>query len=90
LKYQQLCWAISDNRDRQQPADYVPGKPCVYVGMTGLDPDLRFDKHKAGVRINKTLHEKTNAALLRRFFVGLWEADRVSHRILTWLATSSD
>ena len=22
---------------------YVTGKPCVYVGMTGLDPDLRFD-----------------------------------------------
>ena len=28
-------------------------KPCVYVGMTGLDPDDRFDKHKAGVRSNK-------------------------------------
>jgi len=24
-------------------------KPCVYVGMTGLDPDVRFDKHKAGI-----------------------------------------
>ena len=21
--------------------DYIPGKPCVYVGMTGLDPDVR-------------------------------------------------
>ena len=25
---------------------YITGKPCVYIGMTGLDPDLRFDKHK--------------------------------------------
>ena len=33
--------------------DYVTGMPCVYVGMTGLDPDLRFDKHKAGIRANK-------------------------------------
>ena len=32
--------------------DYDPTKPCVYVGMTGLDPDTRFDKHKAGVRAN--------------------------------------
>jgi hypothetical protein len=21
---------------------YIRGKPCVYVGMTGLDPDIRF------------------------------------------------
>jgi hypothetical protein len=31
---------------------YMPGKPCVYVGMTGLDPDIRFDKHKAGIQHN--------------------------------------
>ena len=33
--------------------DHDPAKPCVYVGMTGLDPDDRFDKHKAGIRSNK-------------------------------------
>ncbi len=32
---------------------YQDGKPCVYVGMTGLDPDLRFDQHKAGIRANR-------------------------------------
>jgi hypothetical protein len=32
---------------------YNPGKPCVYVGMTGLSPDVRFDKHKAGIQANK-------------------------------------
>ena len=32
---------------------YVTGKPCVYVGMTGLDPDVRFDKHKAGIQSNR-------------------------------------
>ena len=31
---------------------YQDGKPCVYVGMTGLDPDLRFDRHKAGIQAN--------------------------------------
>jgi hypothetical protein len=28
-------------------------KPCVYIGMTGLTPDERFDKHKAGIKANK-------------------------------------
>lgn len=37
---------------RCNPA-YDPAKPCVYVGMTGLDPDERFDKHKAGIRSNR-------------------------------------
>ena len=33
--------------------NYIAGKPCVYVGMTGLDPDVRFDKHKAGIQSNR-------------------------------------
>ena len=32
---------------------YQVGKPCVYVGMTGVDPDIRFDKHKAGIQANR-------------------------------------
>ena len=32
---------------RKNNPGYIDGKPCVYVGMTGLDPDVRFDKHKA-------------------------------------------
>ena len=32
---------------------YKLGKPCVYVGMTGLSPDELFDKHKAGIKSNK-------------------------------------
>jgi hypothetical protein len=27
-----------------------PKKPCVYVGMTGLTPEERFAKHKAGIK----------------------------------------
>jgi predicted GIY-YIG superfamily endonuclease len=33
--------------------DHDPAKPCYYVGMTGLAPDDRFDKHKAGIKSNK-------------------------------------
>ncbi len=32
---------------------YDPDKPCVYVGMTGQSPDVRFDKHKAGIKANR-------------------------------------
>lgn len=39
-------------RFRRANPDYQLGKPFVYVGMTGLDPDLRFDKHKAGIQSN--------------------------------------
>jgi len=27
-------------------------KPCVYVGCTGLTPEARFAKHKAGIQAN--------------------------------------
>ena len=37
--------------------NYQAGKPCVYVGMTGLDPDVRFDKHKAGIQANRYVQE---------------------------------
>lgn len=39
-------------RFRRANPDYRLGKPFVYVGMTGLDPDLRFDRHKAGIQAN--------------------------------------
>ena len=32
---------------------YAYAKACVYVGMTGLSPDERFDKHKAGIKANR-------------------------------------
>jgi hypothetical protein len=49
--------ALSDEvwnfaRFRKCNPDYILGKPFVYVGMTGLDPDVRFDKHKAGIQHN--------------------------------------
>ena len=39
-------------RFRRANPDHVLGQPFVYVGMTGLDPDLRFDRHKAGIQAN--------------------------------------
>ena len=39
-------------RFRRCNPNYELGQPFVYVGMTGLDPDIRFDKHKAGIQAN--------------------------------------
>jgi predicted GIY-YIG superfamily endonuclease len=44
---------LYEGRFRKANPDYVTGEPCVYVGMTGLDPDVRFDKHKAGIQSNR-------------------------------------
>ena len=40
-------------RPTTDAAHYDAMKPCVYVGMTGIAPDLRFDKHKAGIQANR-------------------------------------
>jgi hypothetical protein len=44
-------------RFRRANPDYRLGRPFVYVGMTGLDPDLRFDKHKAGIQANRFVQD---------------------------------
>ena len=44
---------LQEPRFRKNNPNYLEGKPCVYVGMTGLDPDVRFDKHKAGIQANR-------------------------------------
>ncbi|MDO9092375.1 MAG: hypothetical protein Q7U99_07075 [Rubrivivax sp.] len=38
---------------RRANPEHRLGMPFVYVGMTGLDPDLRFDRHKAGIQANR-------------------------------------
>jgi hypothetical protein len=42
---------------RKANPDHQFAKPFVYVGMTGLDPDTRFDRHKAGVQANRFVQE---------------------------------
>jgi hypothetical protein len=48
---------LLEGRFKKGNPGYVDGKPCVYVGMTGLDPDVRFDKHKAGIQSNRYVHK---------------------------------
>ena len=48
-------WNIG--RFRRCNPDYILSKPCVYVGMTGVDIDLRFDKHKAGIQSSRYVRD---------------------------------
>lgn len=41
---------LNPNRDRE--------KPCIYVGMSGLEPEKRFENHKNGIKA---------AAVVRRY-----------------------
>lgn len=47
--------------------NYDPDKPCVYVGMTGLSPKARFEKHKAGIKANRYV-EKYGVRLLPELY----------------------
>jgi hypothetical protein len=48
-------WNVA--RFRRANPGYELGKPFVYVGMTGLDPDVRLDKHKAGIQANSFVRD---------------------------------
>ena len=43
----------NEPRFRKANPDHQHCKPLVYVGMTGTDPDRRFDMHKAGFKANR-------------------------------------
>ena len=47
----------NEARFRRANPDYRFDKPCVCVGMTGLDPDLRFDRHKADIQANRYVRD---------------------------------
>src|SRR5690349_23866561 len=59
-------WAqrLNPNRD--------PSKPCVYVGMTGLPVEHRFENHRNGYK---------SAQVVKRYGVGLLPEDRKSTRL---------
>jgi hypothetical protein len=48
---------LEERRFTRANPHYTGQHPCVYVGMTGLRPDERFDKHKAGIRSNRYVRE---------------------------------
>lgn len=47
--------------------DRDPAKPCLYVGMTGLSPEERFQNHKKGYKAAKVV-QQFGICLLPEFF----------------------
>lgn len=45
--------AASISKVRATNPDRDTKKPCIYVGMTGIDPVKRFKKHKAGYKASR-------------------------------------
>ena len=58
---------LYERKFQKANADYNPEKPCVYVGMTGLTPEVRFERHKHGVKSNKYV-EKYGVRLLPQLY----------------------
>ncbi len=48
---------LERKRFREHNPGYVDGKPCVYVGMTGLTPDERFRNHKRGYKASRWVRD---------------------------------
>ena len=44
---------LNEAKFRRANPDYDVTKPCVYVGMTGLDPERRFENHRKGIKSNR-------------------------------------
>lgn len=42
---------LEHKRFRRANPDYLDGKPCVYVGMSALSPDERFENHLRGYKL---------------------------------------
>ena len=44
---------LGESRFSAANPSHDPGKPCVYVGATGLTPEKRFENHMAGYKSNR-------------------------------------
>jgi hypothetical protein len=47
--------------------DARPDKPCLYVGSTGLDPEVRFEQHKSGYKASRYV-KKYGVRLRPRYY----------------------
>lgn len=56
---------LQERKFKERNPDYRPGKPCVYVGQTALDPDERFQRHKEGHKASR-IAKKYGKYLMRK------------------------
>lgn len=63
--------AVLTNRHfREANPGYRPGGLCVYVGMTGLDPTIRFENHRRGHKPSRIV-KRFGLRLREDFYRGL-------------------
>lgn len=61
---------LSDRKFASENPQHKPEKPCVYVGMTGLTPEVRFFRHQIGIqacRLVRRYGENLKPRLYLRF-----------------------
>lgn len=44
---------LTEEAFRHANPDHREDKPCVYVGLTGLTPEQRFENHRRGIKAAK-------------------------------------
>lgn len=83
---------LENAKFREQNPGYEPGKPCVYVGMTGRPVHVRFAQHRRGYKANR-FAKRFGRYLMRRQFERLnpmteaearrrerWKAERLRRK----------
>ena len=58
---------LTVRRFREANPNHKQGKPCLYVGMTGITPDQRFANHKKSYKASRIV-KKYGKHLRRRMF----------------------
>ena len=58
---------LEKRRFREANPDHDPDKDCLYVGMTGLTPEQRFENHRNGQRGSRYV-KKYGRCLRRRLY----------------------
>lgn len=59
---------FSKRKFRRANPDYAGNGLCLYVGMTGLTPEKRLQKHKAGGMVASYWVEQYGQGLIPRFY----------------------
>lgn len=58
---------LSNKKFMEKNPKFIPGNPCVYVGMTSRSPEERFQQHLAGYKSAK-MARKYGVLLKPRYF----------------------
>jgi hypothetical protein len=58
---------LKNRKFQKANPQYIPAKPCVYVGLTGLTPEIRFENHQKGYKSSYFPHKYGMRLLYEEF-----------------------